>query len=341
MTRPPIRSILRAFVATASALALAACDQVPDREELVRVTVPPGASFKQVTDSLTARRVVGNALWFRVLGRVRGVDRKVGAGVYEFPPGETMSEVLDALASNRVAAQRFTVPEGRSMFEVAELAEERLQIPADSFLAAAQDPAIVGELGLPGGSLEGFLWPDTYQLPLDVDARGLVQTMARAFERSWDSAWTPRLDTLGMSRRELVALASIVEGEARVDEERETIAGVYHNRLRIGMPLQADPTVQYALRLNTGARKPRLFERDYQTPSPYNTYLNPGLPPGPVASPGRRSIEAALYPAAVPYLFFVADTSGRHTFTRTYDEHLRAVAAARRAARAARAAESD
>jgi UPF0755 protein len=139
-----------------------------------------------------------------------------------------------------------------------------------------------------------------------------------------------------MSRRELVTLASIVEGEARVDDERETIAGVYHNRLRIGMPLQADPTIQYALRLNTGARKPRLFEKDYQTPSPYNTYLNPGLPPGPVASPGRRSIEATLYPAAVPYLFFVADTSGRHTFTRTYAEHLRAVAQSRRAARAAR-----
>lgn len=324
------------LAATAVTLTLLACGGVPAREETVRVTVPQGASFKQVTDSLAARGVIGNPLWFRVLGRIRGVDRKVGAGVYEFAPGETVDQVLAALASNRVAAQRFTVPEGRSMFEVAALAEQRLGIPADSVIAAARDPGLLREAGLSNGSLEGFLWPDTYQLPLDVDARGLVRTMVRAFERSWDSAWTPRLDTLGLDRRELLTLASIVEGEARVDDERETIAGVYHNRLRIGMPLQADPTVQYALRLNTGARKPRLFEKDYQTPSPYNTYLNPGLPPGPVASPGRRSIEAALYPADVPYLFFVADTSGRHTFTRNYAEHLKAVAQARRAARAAR-----
>lgn len=324
------------LVAGVTLLALAACDSVPPRDAAVRVTVPQGASFKQVADSLAARQVIGSALWFRLLGRMRGVDRKVGAGVYQFEPGATMDQVLDALASGRVAAQRFTVPEGRSMFEVAELAAQRLDLSRDSVIAAARDPQLLAELGLTGGSLEGFLWPDTYQLPLDVDARGLVGTMARTFEQHWDSAWTARLDTLGMTRRELVTLASIVEGEARVDGERETIAGVYHNRLRIGMPLQADPTIQYALRLNTGARKPRLFEKDYQTPSPYNTYLNPGLPPGPVSSPGRRSIEATLYPASVPFLFFVADTSGRHTFTRTYAEHLRAVAQSRRAARAAR-----
>ena len=128
-----------------------------------------------------------------------------------------------------------------------------------------------------------------------------------------------------MSRLALVTLASIVEGEARADDERETIAGVYHNRLRIGMALQADPTVQYAISLKRGRRKSRLFEKDYQFKSPYNTYLNPGLPPGPVNSPGRRSIEAALYPANVRYLYFVAGPDGRHIFSRTYNEHLRAV----------------
>jgi UPF0755 protein len=116
-----------------------------------------------------------------------------------------------------------------------------------------------------------------------------------------------------------------VEGEARIDEERETIAGVYHNRLRIGMALQADPTVQYAISLIRGKRKTRLFQKDYQIKSPYNTYLNPGLPPGPVNSPGRRSLEASLYPANVRYLYFVADKDGRHVFSRTYSEHLRAI----------------
>ena len=126
-----------------------------------------------------------------------------------------------------------------------------------------------------------------------------------------------------------MTFASIVEGEARADDERETIAGVYHNRLRIGMALQADPTVQYAIFLATGKRKPRLFTKDYQFRSPYNTYLNPGLPPGPVNSPSRRSIEASLYPARVPYLYFVAGPDGRHVFSRTYDEHLRAIAKVR------------
>ena len=145
--------------------------------------------------------------------------------------------------------------------------------------------------------------------------------MAEGFKSGWEPAWTARLDSIRMTQLQLVTFASIVEGEARADDERETIAGVYHNRLRIGMALQADPTVQYAILLATGRRKTRLFERDYQITSPYNTYLHPGLPPGPVNSPGRRSIEASLYPAKVPYLYFVAGPDGRHIFAKTYAEH--------------------
>jgi UPF0755 protein len=149
--------------------------------------------------------------------------------------------------------------------------------------------------------------------------------MVQEFEHGWKPEWTSRLDTVHMTRLEVVTLASIVEGEARADEERETIAGVYLNRLRIGMALQADPTVQYAIELATGERKKRLYTKDYRTPSPYNTYLHPGLPPGPVNSPSIRSIEAALYPADVPYLYFVAGPDGHHVFSRTYQEHLRAI----------------
>jgi len=154
--------------------------------------------------------------------------------------------------------------------------------------------------------------------------------MVQNFQAAWQPGWTARLDTLNLSRNELLALASIVEGEARADDERETIAGVYRNRLRIRMALQADPTVQYAILLANGLRKPRLYQKDYLLSSPYNTYLHPGLPPGPVNSPGRRSIEAALYPADVRYLYFVAGPDGRHVFSRTYDEHLRNVAKMRR-----------
>ncbi|MGH7656780.1 MAG: endolytic transglycosylase MltG, partial [Gemmatimonadales bacterium] len=152
--------------------------------------------------------------------------------------------------------------------------------------------------------------------------------MVRAFNRAWKPEWTAQLDSLGMNRLEVVTLASIVEGEAILDSERPIIAGVYHNRLRIGMALQADPTVQYALQLQ-GERKQRLYIRDYRTPSPYNTYLHPGLPPGPISSPGVASIEATLHPASVPYLYFVAMLGGRHAFSRTYQEHLIAISRAR------------
>jgi len=295
-----------------------------------RVTLPPGTSFATLTDSLTAHRVIGSPHWFKLLARIRGVDRSVQAGIYEFGPGMSAGDVLDVLARGKAAAQRFTVPEGLTLDDVAELAEERVGIPADSFVAAARDSALAREtLGFPARSFEGFLRPETYTLPLALDARSLVRVMAQGFQSEWKPAWNARLDTLGMTQLQLVTFASIVEGEARVDEERETIAGVYHNRLRIGMALQADPTVQYAIALKTGKRKPRLLVKDYQFPSPYNTYLNPGLPPGPVNSPSLRSIEASLYPAKVPYLYFVAGTEGRHVFSRTYGEHLRAIAKVR------------
>jgi UPF0755 protein len=198
-------------------------------------------------------------------------------------------------------------------------------------LAAARDgAAATAALGFKVPSYEGFLRPETYSLPLGVKPRELIRLMAEGFKVGWQPAWNARLDSLKMTQLQLVTFASIVEGEARADDERETIAGVYHNRLKIGMALQADPTVQYAIALSTGARKPRLYEKDYHFPSPYNTYLHPGLPPGPVNSPSLRSIEASLYPAKVPYLYFVARADGRHVFAKTYGEHLRNVARARR-----------
>jgi UPF0755 protein len=310
------------------ALTLVACGSNSSAE---RVTLPAGATFSAVTDTLAAHGVVGNKLWFKFLARVRGADRSVRAGVYQFDPGLSAWKVLDILESGDEVATRFTVPEGLTIPEVAALAQQRLGIPADSLRAAAGDSAAAAAiLGFPVRSFEGFLRPETYSLRHGTTARELVRVMAEGFRSAWKSEWNARLDSLGWTQAQLVTFASIVEGEARADDERETIAGVYHNRLRIGMALQADPTVQYAIFLATGKRKPRLFTRDYQFRSPYNTYLNPGLPPGPVNSPSRRSLEASLYPAKVPYLYFVAGPDGRHQFSRTYAEHLRAIAKVRR-----------
>jgi UPF0755 protein len=319
MTRAPRLALL---------LLLLGCGTNPAPE---RVSVPPGSSFSAVTDSLAAHGVIGNRLWFTMLARARGADRSVRAGAYEFAPRMSAWRVLDILAEGREASRRFTVPEGLTVLDLAALAWERLGIPGDSVVAATRDSAAASQtLGFPVRSFEGFLRPETYSIPLSLSAAELVRLMADGFKADWKPEWTARLDTLHLTQLQLVTLASIVEGEARADEERETIAGVYHNRLRIGMALQADPTVQYAIALKTGQRKPRLYVKDYQFSSPYNTYLHPGLPPGPVNSPSRRSIEAALYPAKVPYLYFVAGPDGRHVFSRTYDEHRRAIARLRR-----------
>lgn len=296
-----------------------------------RVTLPPGAAFSAVADTLRAHGVIGNRRLFKLLARIRGVDRSVQAGVYEFPPGTPPWKVLGVLSRGAALSEKLTVPEGLTIPEVAALAAGRLGVPEDIVVAAARNGAAASALlGFKVPSFEGFLRPETYSLPVGTRADELVRIMAQEFKDQWEPGWTARLDSLRMTQLQLVTLASIVEGEARADDERETIAGVYHNRLKIGMALQADPTVQYAITLATGKRKPRLFVKDYHFPSPYNTYLHPGLPPGPVNSPSRRSLQASLYPAKVPYLYFVAGPDGRHVFAKTYDEHLRNIARLRR-----------
>ena len=298
-----------------------------------RITIPPGATFGEVTDSLAAHGMIRSRFWFKVLGRLRGVDREVQAGIYDFPLGAGAWQVLAALTSGRVATVRFTVPEGLTLTELADLAQEHLHIPRDSVLAAASDQRLVQALDLPGPDLEGYLLPETYQLPVDIGAQDLARALAESFTQHWQPEWTERLDSIGLTRAELVTLASIVEGEARHDDERAVIAGVYLNRLRLGMALQADPTVQYAIQRKTGTRKARLYFKDYAIPSPYNTYIHTGLPPAPINSPGLASLEASLYPAPVPYLYFVAGPDGHHVFSRTNREHEAAIARVRKGRR--------
>jgi UPF0755 protein len=326
---------VRALTPIALAVLLA-CGAPPAGGPSIRITIPAGASFRAVTDSLGARDLLQSPRWFRLLARVRGVDRSVKAGVYDLPAGASAWQLLTALEAGRMAMVRFTAPEGLTLLDLADLARDRLDIPADQFLAAARDSALRTELHVEARTLEGYLLPQTYNLPVPVTAEGLVRAMVSEFERQWRPEWDRRLDSLGMTRNQLLALAAIVEGEARHAEERPVIAGVYTNRLRRSMPLQADPTVQYAIELVTGNRKQRLLFKDLEIQSPYNTYLHSGLPPGPVNSPGISSIEAALYPAAVPWLYFVAGTDGHHVFSRTLTEHNRAIDSVHRAQRNAR-----
>lgn len=326
----------RVALVAALMAASAGCAGPPADSPPVEVFLPPGSGFRDITDTLVSRGVVSHPRWFRTLARVGRFDRRLKAGYYEFFPGESALRVLRRLTAGTEKTVRFTFPEGATLRDLGRLAALRLSLVPDSVHAAAADPELLAEFGVASATLEGFLAPETYFVSRLMSARELVREMARLFQRTWDPSWDSAAAAQGLSRSDLVILASIVEGEARVEEERPLIAAVYRNRIRLGMPLQADPTVQYAIELATGARKPRLLERDYQFRSPYNTYLNAGLPPGPVGAPSRASIEAVLAPAPVPYLFFVARPDGKHVFTRTYGEHLRAVARVRELEREAR-----
>jgi len=314
------RRLLPALLAVAAACGGPAADA-----PLEQVTIPAGATLPAITESLSVHQVLEHPRWFRVLARVRGLDRDLQAGIYEFRHGERAGELLRILAEGRGKLVRFTVPEGGTLDAVAQLADEQLGIAVDSFLAATTDTARLRAAGAEGPSYEGWLHPETYLVPLTIVPEDLVDLMVRQTVALWTPEREAEREALKLSRLQVLTLASIVEGEAMVDDERAVIAGVYLNRLRLRMALQADPTVQYGIELATGERKPRLYTKDYKFPSPYNTYLAPGLPPGPINSPGTASIDAVLSPATVPYLFFVAGPDGRHVFSRTYREHLTAI----------------
>lgn len=289
----------------------------------VTITIPRGASLDEAIDSLVAHRVLTNSGPFRAYARSTGLGGDLKSGVYAFPEGAGWRHIVAALKSGRGVEARFTVREGLTAAEVAEVAERQLRIPRDSFLAAARDRAALLEVSLDpaDATLEGYLFPTTYTVPVGLGARDLTRIMAREFETRWRNEWDRRLDSLRMTRHQLVTLASIIEAEVRYAPDREFVSAVYHNRLKRNMALQADPTVLYA----HGRRLPRVRERHLQIQSPYNTYRNRGLPPGPIGQPGTASLEAALYPKTVGYLYFVAQPDGKHVFSETYAQHLAAI----------------
>jgi len=221
-----------------------------------------------------------------------------------------------------------TVVEGWELGQIAPQLARTLGVPRDSVDAAARDTALLARLDVPTPTLEGYLFPATYIFPDGTTAREAVHQMVARFEKAWRPEWNAQLQAIALKRHDAVTLASIVEREAVRPEERSVIAAVYYNRLRKGMRLEADPTVQYAL----GRHTTRVLYRDLDVESPYNTYRRTGLPPGPIGSPGAPSMAAAVAPAKVPYLYFVAMPDGHHEFRTTFADHLLAVRNARHAA---------
>ena len=309
-----------AYVALAGAGLLAACGPTPHGTPK-RVIIPRGASFTAATDSLADAGLVGSRRIFRLYGRVMGGDRNIKPGTYLLKPGTPWRDIVKALNGGRGLVNTLTIPEGYTIQQIKPVLARTLFVPPESVDAAVRDTALLRRLNLPTETLEGYLFPDTYAFPAGTTASQAVREMVRGFERRWKPEWDSVLPALKINRNDLVTMASLVEKEARVPEERPVIAAVYYNRLRRGMLLQADPTVQYAL----GRHVSRVMYKDLATKSPYNTYLHTGLPPGPIASPGAASLAAAANPARVDYLYFVARPDGRHEFRQTLAQHNNAI----------------
>lgn len=306
-------------------LAAAHACVVPDPEDAVWVRIPPGDSIAAVAESLAVHGIVPSADAFERFARLGRKHLGIKPGVYPFRPGTPMGRVLVDLRKGRPDAVRIRVKPGVWLAELAPVLARVLSRPLDSLMAAAGDSALRARLGTPAATVEGYLPPTTYYIPVHSTPIDVWRQMADTFEARWKPAWNARLDTLGLTRHDLVTLASIIEGEGGDEGELALISSVYHNRLARGLRLQADPTVVFAI----GSRN-RLYNKHYGFESPYNTYRVDGLPPGPIGQPSRASIEAALYPADTDFLYFVATREGHHEFSRTYREHLATIRTVRR-----------
>lgn len=288
--------------------------------------VRKGAPFREAADSLAAHGVIRFPWLFAGYAHLRGNDKTLRWGTYVLRTSYAWEQTLDLLRLAKGVVHQVTIPEGWMLSDIAKAVGGVLDLPPDSVIAAARDTALLHRLHVPSSTLEGYLFPATYSFPDQSSAHAAVRTMVARFEQAWQPEWDTILPRLKLTRHDVITLASIVEAEVARPEERPLVAAVYLNRLKAGMALQADPTINYAQNRRPG----RVLLRDLRVDSPYNTYRYPGLPPGPIGSPGLASIEAVLHPANVPYRFFVAAMDGHHEFTRTYTEHLAAIKRVRR-----------
>jgi UPF0755 protein len=288
------------------------------------VEIPSGEGSRAIGNRLIAAGVVRDELTFRVALYLSGEARRLQAGEYRFDRAMTATQVIDKLVKGDVYVQGITFPEGLTIADMAAIFEDRGLGSASAFVAAARDPSPIRALDPEARDLEGYLFPETYLIPRRTDAARLVRLMVARFEAVFTPELRQAAAAKGQTLRQAVTLASIVEKEASRADERAVVAAVYANRLRIGMPLQADPTVIVALQ-RAGTYTGNLRRQDLEFDSPYNTYRYRGLPPGPIASPGRASLEAAVNPAPVDFLYFVSRNDGSHEFARTLAEHNRNV----------------
>lgn len=288
--------------------------------ESVDIEIPKGSSLKKISSILYKNNLISNKSLFDLSVKIIGSDRNLQAGKFSLSRRFTPSEIIGELIYSRSKDVSVTVIEGLQARQIAQLLKNRVGIDSLTFMHLVNDSIFTGEMGIYANSLEGYLFPETYNFYWGVDERTVIGRMVAEFKKRFVAKYERRAEQIGFTVHQIVTLASIIEGEAVYDEERGLISAVYHNRLKKGMRLQADPTIQYLI--PDGPR--RLYSEDLRIDSPYNTYRHKGLPPGPINNPGWPSILSALYPAEVNYLYFVARGDGYHIFSKTNREHINA-----------------
>ena len=283
----------------------------------VKVTIPKGASLKEVSTTLQDYNIIRNERSFLLAVKTLGYEKDMPAGRFKLVKASTNFDIIDQLVNGIQVNKRVTILEGWTIDVIAEELHDKIGIDQDEFKSACTNELLLWKWGISEKTVEGYLFPNTYLFSEEEDVQDIIGRMINEYKQRITLEFRDRMQELGMEEKEIITLASIIEGEAIYDKERAIISGVYHNRLNIGMRLQADPTIQYII--NDSPR--RLLNKDLKIKSPYNTYLNKGLPPGPINNPGIESIKAALYPAETDYIYFVARGDGYHTFSRTKEEH--------------------
>jgi len=293
---------------------------VSEQKKQVLVTIPKGASPAVIGRQLEKANVIRSATAFRYLVAWKKVGPKLRAGEHILDPSLNTTEIVESLIRGRLKMYRLTIPEGLTMAQVAVIVSKTGLADKESLFALFNDSGFITSLGLDEKNLEGYLFPETYYFTAGISARDIAQAMVNRFLKVW-SRYEASAQAAGMTRHEIVTLASIVEKETGDDSERPLSAAVFLNRLKQGMRLQSDPTVIYGLESFNG----NLTRKHLETLTPYNTYQIKALPPGPIANPGEASLKAVIEPAKVNYLYFVSKNDGTHHFSRTLTEHSRAV----------------
>src|SRR5262245_2026439 len=285
------------------------------------VVIPDGSTFQHVATQLEREGLIRSSIFFVYFGKFQSADRKVHAGEYELNPGMTPGEILTMLLNGHVLLHSLTIPEGLTFVQIAELASQDGFTDRAEFLRLAKDRTFVESLGIKAETLEGYLYPDTYKFPRGIKTREVLVAMVEQLRQVVGPDLLARMQELHMTLHEVLTLASVIEKETGSGSERPEISSVFHNRLKKHIPLQSDPTVIYGLPSFDG----NLHKKDLSSPSPYNTYLVQGLPPGPIANPGIQAIRATLYPSNSQFLYFVSRNDGTHHFSATLIEHNKAV----------------